>query len=148
MHPLAQLLKCEQLRYLNLGVNSVLLSEHNRFLDYLSTNTTLTRLDLQGTIPDIYSCQQLAKALIRNSTLTYLDFSDNEVHHSHVKLFGTVLRSNTSLQTLALGENRFGTPGVKTLCDALKNNTSLHCLYMSCTYLPFQLTIVLTNSSL
>ncbi len=104
---------------LNLSKKSLTDADITQLVQILSTNTTLTSLNIASN----QIGAEGAKALSVNTTLASLDVSYNQIDAEGVK----ALSANTSLASLAVGGNRIGAEGAK----ALSTNTTLTSLNVS-----------------
>ena len=101
------------------------------FLKSLSSNTSLTYLDLSSNKICDSGAASLSQALSVNTSLTYLDLSSNEIYNSGAASLSQALSVNTSLTYLDLSSNRILDSGAASLSQALSVNTSLTYLDLS-----------------
>ena len=95
------------------------------FLKSLSSNTSLTYLDLSSNKICDSGAASLSQALSVNTSLTYLDLSSNKIYNSGAASLSQALSVNTSLTYLDLSSNRILDSGAASLSQALLVNTSL-----------------------
>ena len=95
------------------------------FLKSLSSNTSLTYLDLSSNKICDSVAASLSQALSVNTSLTYLDLSSNKIYNSGAASLSQALSVNTSLTYLDLSSNRILDSGAASLSQALLVNTSL-----------------------
>ena len=91
----------------------------------LETNTTLTKLVLNGNSIGPVGAESLATVLKTNTTLTNLGLSQNNIGPAGAESLAAALNTNTSLTNLSLVENNIGPAGAESLATALKTNTTL-----------------------
>eukprot|EP01133_Synstelium_polycarpum_P010256 gene10256-11958_t len=72
--------------------------------------------------------QLIAKALTSNDTLTSLDLSGNYIQPCGSRYIAQLLRDNNKIQSLYLANNSLGNEGASIIAEALKVNRSLHTL--------------------
>ena len=73
----------------------------------------------------------LGKVLTSNSTLTELDLSRNSISDAGAKSLAGALKSNSKLMKLYLTRNEIGDDGAEGLADGLRSNTTLSTLHLS-----------------
>ena len=101
-------------------------SEVVELANALTTNTSLTTLNLSGDIKD-EGAKALANALIENKTLQTLHFYYRRTYPTDegALALAAALKQNTTLTTLDLGYNSIGDEGAKALANALAKNETL-----------------------
>ena len=97
----------------------------------LETNTTLTKLVLNGNSIGPVGAESLATVLKTNTTLTNLGLSQNNIGPAGAESLAAALKTNTTLTNLSLVENNIGPAGAESLATALKTNTTLTNLDLS-----------------
>ena len=99
--------------------------------DVLTSNTTVTELDLSGNFIGDARAAGLAEALKSNTTLTVLNMSDNQIDDVVAAGLAEALKSNTALTVLNMSANHIDDAGAASLAEALKSHTTLTVLNMS-----------------
>ena len=97
----------------------------------LKTNTTLTDLELSGNNLGPAGAESLATALRINTTLTNLELSRNNLGPADAESLATALKTNTALTNLELSRNNLGPAGAESRATALKTNAALTNLHLS-----------------
>lgn len=69
--------------------------------------------------------KSLARALSSNSTITNIDLGDNNIGDEGTKHLAGVLSTNSTVTTIKLDINNIGDEGAKYLIDALSTNTTV-----------------------
>ena len=119
------------LTYLDLSSNEICDSGAASLSQALSVNTSLTYLDLSSNKIYNSGAASLSQALSVNSSLTYLDLSSNEICDSGAASLSQALSVNTSLTYLDLSSNKIYNSGAASLSQALSVNSSLTYLDLS-----------------
>jgi hypothetical protein len=91
----------------------------------LSSNTTLTELNLGMNWLHLKSCISLAKGLQGNTVLRSLNLEWNSLQDMGVVELAKSLSVNTTLHSLNLNEGTCGIEGANALATTLLNNTTL-----------------------
>lgn len=94
-------------------------------VESLSTNSTLTKLDLSANDIDNRGALAISNALKINTTLCRLDLAYNWIDEEGVKSIASALAINTTLTALFLQYNFICDEGVFALAEAARINTTL-----------------------
>jgi Ran GTPase-activating protein (RanGAP) involved in mRNA processing and transport len=97
----------------------------------LSTNRSITSLDLSHNRIGDKGCGWLCDGLLINTMLKHLDMSYNEFGDAGVVYISDLLMSNISLVTVNLSKNKIGKEGVHAISRAMLSNTTLLNLNLS-----------------
>ena len=97
----------------------------------LAVNSTVVKLNCEGTFFDIEEGSSLVKALTTNTSISTLLLSHSRTRDEFVYLLSQALRENTSITTLDLSHNIISCEGAYFLSEALKVNTSLATMHLS-----------------
>jgi len=89
------------------------------------TNSSLTSLDLRGTMGENMYSFKLSGALLVNTTLIHLDVSSNNISDSDVSGLLSALKTNMTLTSLNIKKNNLGLKSCQALCDVIRTNTTL-----------------------
>ncbi|KAF9956198.1 hypothetical protein BGZ72_002950, partial [Mortierella alpina] len=92
----------------------------------LTTNTTLTTLDLRGNNIGNDGALALSEALKTNSTLSSLNLQYNSIGENGAQALAKALKTNKALTTLYLKGNSIGEKGAQALAEALKTNKAFN----------------------
>ena len=95
------------------------------FFASLQANSSLTRLNLCGSLSYRGALEKLSEFLAGNRTLKFLDVSSNRFTQSQASFFASALEQNTTLQTLVLNDATVPDAGWFAIADVLKVNRSL-----------------------
>jgi hypothetical protein len=96
----------------------------------LTTNSTLTTLNLGDNDIGDDGPKTMAEALATNSTLTTLHLGGNSIGDDGAKAMGEALATNSTLTTLDLQYSKIGAEGAKTMAEALATNSTLTTLHL------------------
>eukprot|EP01012_Entosiphon_sulcatum_P056694 TRINITY_DN8038_c0_g1_i3.p1 TRINITY_DN8038_c0_g1~~TRINITY_DN8038_c0_g1_i3.p1 ORF type:complete len:908 (+),score=95.27 TRINITY_DN8038_c0_g1_i3:280-2724(+) len=91
----------------------------------LSTNTSLTVLDLSANLIGDSGLEKLMTAIAENKSITTLKLASNKFENRAATHIASALQKNSTLLSLYLQWNDLGARGAKTLGDALQTNNSL-----------------------
>jgi Ran GTPase-activating protein (RanGAP) involved in mRNA processing and transport len=91
----------------------------------LTSNTTLTSINLNGNRIGDAGTVALAGALASNKTLSCLQLCRNDIGDVGLDALGQAMVQNASLTELNLRANNFGTAGLTSFANALKINEGL-----------------------
>jgi NLR family CARD domain-containing protein 3 len=97
----------------------------------LQNNNSIRSFDIRNSkVKDV----EIAALLSTNSTITDLNVSDNDIGDDGVILIGDALLRNTSITRIDLSDNSIGLNGVKHLADAMTVNSTVTELELSGNY--------------
>lgn len=103
----------------------------NQLLTALTTNTSVTYINLANNRIDIRYVTKLAQALTNKQNLTFLSLDRNFLEDNGIKAILEQLQDKTLLQTLFLSSTGCGDAGAEKIAAFLQNNTSLSCLTLN-----------------
>ncbi|MBS4165874.1 Uncharacterized protein NEOC65_000946 [Neochlamydia sp. AcF65] len=113
----------------------------------LGTNSLLTKLALNNSMPGNHGITILAKALTTNTSLTHLTLKNNMITPEGAKDLAKVLKDNRYLRKLDLSLNfTIDDEGAIALAKALKSNFSLTYLNLTCNRIHSEGGIALAHS--
>lgn len=119
------------LRNLDLALRGLENREIEELVDALSTNTTITTLDLSmNQSLTVEGLGLLAAALSTNTTIQNFNFNGNEIGDEGAEILATVLLANKSIAELGLTETEIGDEGAEKLANALSTNKTLKTLFL------------------
>ena len=98
------------------------------FAEAMTTNTSVTNLDLSGCSIASNDAEGFANMLRKNKTLKNFSLSKNKISSEGVELILKALKDNdtlTEINLLEAGPTRLGESALSALCDSLETNVSL-----------------------
>ncbi|KAI3658761.1 hypothetical protein MP638_001643 [Amoeboaphelidium occidentale] len=101
------------------------LGKSERLIQAVSTNKSITRLDIHELEEDVDQMKMLTKALNNNTSITELKLWKSRIGFDGAVALANELESNTALLELDLWGSSIGQEGLMKLAEALKNNTKL-----------------------
>ncbi len=101
------------------------------FRNWLSTNNSLTSMDISNSKIDPSGIKIIISALTDNSILTRLNLGGNIIGNTGTKIIADFLKKNTTLKTLSLINSEIKTKSaLQNITKALSMNTTLTELYL------------------
>jgi Ran GTPase-activating protein (RanGAP) involved in mRNA processing and transport len=92
---------------------------------FITTNSVLTRLDIQGHCIRADGATALSHALSSNSILVSLNLANNHIRTAGAIAISEALQASSCLQSLVLSGNKMGIEGARALIGAIQRHRQL-----------------------
>ena len=99
--------------------------------DAVSTNTTMTKLNISGCNMSDDGAESLVRVFAVNTSLQILYIINNDIGDNGVAYFATAFQTNNTLRALTIGGDNTTDEGALSLAEALEENSSMESLGLS-----------------
>ena len=116
---------------LNLSAWAMTYEEFKAIMKAMAVNTSVLKLNLQGSFLDRKSIEDLKEMLSRNRCITEIDISENMIGKKAATFIGEILQESSCLETLNASGNLLDDTKVSDIANGIAVNASLKCLNLS-----------------